>query len=366
MTQAIGPKALPQFEDRVLYHLVDITGDRPMGRWEGISEEDLAVPLAEELGISPDLPRSEGFRSSEAQNQIIAAVEALEDEGLVSCDKVLGPWTIRPTRDGRRRVQEWRGKWQEMTEARDRQVQRRILEELDRQRRDNPGNYRLVSRVDVDRLCVELEIAKDVYLGNAQRLLDQRKIALVVPEQLTLANGFAYITESGIQALKSMAAAQRPFRDAQEAWVEVARLRRRLQIAERTLPGLVADKELRSRCEDLLAAEGHYDRVVREACVVLEDRVRNTVGAARSVTAIPLMEQAFSPKNGPLKLSDLEQEQLGAMQVFRGMMAYFRNSAGHNLIETYTQEDALRFVAWVDLLLEMVARASSQESKDAQ
>ncbi|MBO0783437.1 MAG: hypothetical protein J2P37_31890, partial [Ktedonobacteraceae bacterium] len=37
---------------------------------------------------------------------------------------------------------------------------------------------------------------------------------------------------------------------------------------------LVADPDLRQRCEDLLSADKHYDRVIREACVILEDRVR--------------------------------------------------------------------------------------------
>lgn len=360
MTEAIGPSGLPQFEDRVLYHLVDITGDRPMGKWEGITEAELAVPLAEELGIAPDLPGSEHFRSSDARGVILAAVEGLEDEGLVACQKMMGPWTIRPTRDGRRRVQDWRDKWRERATSRDQEIQRRILEDLDRDRRDDPNNHRFNGHVDVGQLCADMGINRDVYLANALRLLDQRRIGLVVLEQFTLAEGFAHITESGIQALERLVATERPLRDAQEAWVEVARLRRRLQIAERTLPGLIADEELRSRCEDLLAAEGHYDRVVREACIVLEDRVRTTIGAARSVTAIPLMELAFGPKNGPLRVSDLEPEQVGAMQMYRGTMAYFRNSTGHNLVETYTQDDALRLVAWVDLLIEMVNKAASE------
>jgi hypothetical protein len=38
-----------------------------------------------------------------------------------------------------------------------------------------------------------------------------------------------------------------------------------------------------------------------------------------------------------------------------------RNAAGHNLIDTYSQEDALRFVVFVDLLLAMVGRISDQQ-----
>jgi hypothetical protein len=46
------------------------------------------------------------------------------------------------------------------------------------------------------------------------------------------------------------------------------------------------------------------------------------------------------------------------MQIYRGVMAFFRNAAGHNVIDSYTQEDALRFVVFVDLLLTMVGRVA--------
>jgi len=117
---------------------------------------------------------------------------------------------------------------------------------------------------------------------------------------------------------------------------------------------LIVDDDLRRRCVDLLKTDGLQDRVIREACVVLEDRVRRAVRADKAVTGVPLMEQAFSPKGGPLKLSSTEQEQLGVMQLYRGTMAFFRNDAGHHLVATYTKDDARRFVAWIDLLLAMV------------
>lgn len=53
------------------------------------------------------------------------------------------------------------------------------------------------------------------------------------------------------------------------------------------------------------------------------------------------------------------------MKIFRDIMAYFRNSAGHNLIETYTQDGSLRFVAWVDLLLETATRATTRSTSSA-
>jgi hypothetical protein len=43
-------------------------------------------------------------------------------------------------------------------------------------------------------------------------------------------------------------------------------------------------------------------------------------------------------------------------QIYRAVIAFFRNAAGHNVIDSYTQGDALRFVVFVDLLLTMVGK----------
>jgi len=359
-----GPEDLPQFEDRFLYHLVDLAGDRPMGHLDGVREEDVAARLSDELGVAPDELGRDTYRGSSVQDIVLGAIRELEDEGLLTVPvKVTGPWKLRPTRDGRRRVAQWREEWERRRSKQDREVQRLILRELERQWRADPEMYKNRSRIDVDRFCEENNLEQNVYLTNAHRLLEQGKIATMPVNEATPASGNIYITESGRRALEVVETAQRPQRDAQEAWVEVARLRRRLQIAERSLPSLISDDELRGRCEDLLAADAHHDRVIREACVILEDRVRKAIGAGKDVVGVSLMQRAFG-QNGPLQLSEHEQEQIGAMQIYRGVMALFRNAAGHNLIETYTQEDALRFVVFVDLLLAMVSRASEERRDD--
>ncbi len=242
------------FEDRVLYHIVSLTGEMPVGYEGSITEADIAVQLTKELNISSDFVHSEQFHASRERGTILAAIQELDKSGVA--------------------------KWQEEWE-----------------RKNKPDT------------------------ANAQL-------------------------------------AQSRLRDAQEAWVEVARLRRELRLARKTLPSLIADDELRQRCEDLLAAGHHYDRVIREACVILENRVRVTIGGNQQITGTPLMELAFSPRNPKLSFSNVEQEQLGVMQFYRGTIAFFRNTTGHHLIDTYTQDDALRFVAWIDLLLAMLKTVS--------
>src|ERR687893_94005 len=95
-----GPEDLPQFEDRLLYYLVELTEDRPLQVGEGVRATDLAGPLAEELDISPEIAKGNKFFTSGAEDTILAAVDTLEQEGLV---EVTGQYAdIRPTREGRR------------------------------------------------------------------------------------------------------------------------------------------------------------------------------------------------------------------------------------------------------------------------
>jgi TIR domain len=105
------PMSLPHFEDRVLYHLVSLTGPNPLPLGAGVSEADLAVRLADELGIPPDFPFDPQFHTSDERGVVLAAVTTLEQEGLLDAIKVFGPWTIRPTLAGRRAVEQWEEQW---------------------------------------------------------------------------------------------------------------------------------------------------------------------------------------------------------------------------------------------------------------
>jgi uncharacterized protein (TIGR02391 family) len=119
---------------------------------------------------------------------------------------------------------------------------------------------------------------------------------------------------------------------------------------------LIRDDELAQRCGDLLDAGAHFDRVIREASTILENRVRTRSGLDVD-TAVPLMEKAFSAKAPVVRLSDNEREQRGAMEIYTGVMRLFRNGAGHRFSASVTQERALQFVVMVDLLLALVGEA---------
>ena len=119
-------------------------------------------------------------------------------------------------------------------------------------------------------------------------------------------------------------------------------------------PMVIHDEDLRRRCADLLAADSDHDRAILEACVILEHRVREAINADASLHGTALMEHAFSQKRPRLRLSLDDNEQRGAMDLYRGTIAFFRNIAGHRITEMYSREDAQCFVLWVDLLLKMM------------
>lgn len=120
---------------------------------------------------------------------------------------------------------------------------------------------------------------------------------------------------------------------------------------------MLLNRDVRERCVDLLSAEP-YDRVVREACVILEHRVRQAIAGESQVFGTTLMEQAFDPKEGRLRMSSSETEQRGVLYIFLGVMHFFRNPSGHQLMKsTDTQHDAWCFVLWIDFLLTLLSKA---------
>lgn len=119
----------------------------------------------------------------------------------------------------------------------------------------------------------------------------------------------------------------------------------------------IKDRELRDRCSDLLAALDKYDRAVREACVILEHRIRTMTGADSSVLGVNLMSQAFRRDSGAVILADDSAEQEGAHQLYRGIVGFLKNPTSHRLITSYSKNRALEVIGFVDFLLDILQEA---------
>jgi hypothetical protein len=107
----------------------------------------------------------------------------------------------------------------------------------------------------------ELGVTSQEYLANAVLPCDQGKIAEHGLDEMTLADGWAHITNSGVAALQPPdPSAVARGGDAERAWNEVVSLRRQLALLGQEPVALIRDHELAQRCGDLLDAGAHFDR----------------------------------------------------------------------------------------------------------
>ena len=123
----------------------------------------------------------------------------------------------------------------------------------------------------------------------------------------------------------------------------------------------IEDTELQKRCGDiLLEASGAFDRVINQATQILEDRIKKKSGLENTtLIGNNLVSKAIHSKleNTILKFSDDPniQEQYAAL--FKGIIGVYRNPTHHGLDYECSREDALKFCAYIDLLLKNVEKS---------
>jgi hypothetical protein len=103
---------------------------------------------------------------------------------------------------------------------------------------------------------------------------------------------------------------------------------------------VVHDAELRQRCADLLSASGNYDRVIREATTVLEDRIKRRIPSDVLAQRMPhtgdrtlgkLTDEFFSPGKLVLSISNDRTRQVALFKMLQGVDSYLRNHYHHQL-----------------------------------
>jgi hypothetical protein len=124
---------------------------------------------------------------------------------------------------------------------------------------------------------------------------------------------------------------------------------------------LLADKELKERCSDLLKANSKFDRVFREATTVLDDRLKKLGNIKAKMNPSDLTGKVLNPNpdKALLVVSDDADQQEGLYSCVKGLFLAFRNPAHHRLSDTVTRHDALRFCGFVDLVLAILQQARS-------
>jgi len=120
---------------------------------------------------------------------------------------------------------------------------------------------------------------------------------------------------------------------------------------------LIQDKELLSRCGDILLASANFDRPVNQATLVLEDRIRTKAQHPKKLVGENLVSYAFNEDLAKTILSVASNDaddQRGFTQMLRGVVPAFRNRTHHHLTNTFSREEALRVCGFIDVLLRVV------------
>jgi hypothetical protein len=159
------------------------------------------------------------------------------------------------------------------------------------------------------------------------------------------------------------AAAARP---AQAPPRQLPRVTRKMPSAinDRVIRALIQDNELYARCRDLLRARRHFDRVIREATTLLDDRLKRKT-AIEKLSPENLVNKAIhhDPSKAIIEVSSNSAEQTGFHHICNGIMLAFRNKAHHSLSEAFTREDALKFCGFVDTILATIEKSAIHKDR---
>lgn len=127
---------------------------------------------------------------------------------------------------------------------------------------------------------------------------------------------------------------------------------------QRSLLDEISDETLKSRLSKL-GGFPPLDTVIREAGVVLENRLRTLDGVDGNLHGTQLVDAVFDPKTGVLQFSSHTGEQEGVRMLYRGAMQFIRNPPMHKLVE-YPESTARLLIRLIDALLQLLSEGESQ------
>jgi len=334
------------FFESLLLRAAEIQGDGPPG----------LLPTQTEQVLSMAFTGTPLWEHATNRDTLLRALSDLEHKGWMQLIKVFGPWSWQVTTPGMERAAQIRKEEERSEQTKEKDLRDNVLRAFNAKWRANPGVKGSVP-LDVKEFCTTNGIDLNAYVLQANRLLDQGLLELHPFDQATIANGHADITEAGRRQLDAPPPGAAPTREVADLYREIAHLRRQVEILSTNPEGLIRDQQLRERVSHLLANDTQLGTAVREAFVVLEDRIRAKGEHPQTAVGVDLMSAAFNKATGHLILSDLDPEQDGAHLTFRGLTMWVRNAFGHRVMDATTPGDAIRIIAFVDYLLEEVGRA---------
>ena len=131
-----------------------------------------------------------------------------------------------------------------------------------------------------------------------------------------------------------------------------------LRKIEPVLP--IKDSELKSRCLPLLRSPGKFDTSVREATLILENRLRNSLEPERLATMIPesanltfenVINALLNPSAPILIVSTEKKERAAFQRIMLGVCSYLRNPFHHMIDDSVEWSWAWSIIGLIDHLL---------------
>lgn len=161
------------------------------------------------------------------------------------------------------------------------------------------------------------------------------------------------------EILGLVAPMERALRDRDQAVERLTDENRRLlaKLVALQRPGrILADEELRDDCQEFLKREDTCIDAIRRAGVVLEERLKKTIGGKgpeRFKQGVDLVDYALAKEKGKLIISEHPAEQEGVHLLFRGAIQFVRNPPSHKKLR-YTVLEARQAVSLIDYLLALL------------
>jgi hypothetical protein len=120
------------------------------------------------------------------------------------------------------------------------------------------------------------------------------------------------------------------------------------------LDSRVTDRELYTRTKKIIET-GQMDAALREASVILEERLRNMHPESKSLYGHKLIEKTLHPESGYIKLSENLSEREGIYLLTSGLFKWFRNPVIHHSMDI-SPEEALETLKFFNLMLRILKK----------
>ncbi len=113
------------------------------------------------------------------------------------------------------------------------------------------------------------------------------------------------------------------------------------------------DGEIVERVKSDFKSEDFQD-ALKNACLVLESRIREEGNFETSDTGKPMAEKAFSANNGSLSFGETDEEKRGVMNLYKGVFQAVRNPSNHRFLDDFGRKETYNLICYIDQLLKWI------------